>query len=820
MKAKCLHLYMGVLFLLIGNILKCQYQTYVDPDNRALNTDFVVGATNGDLSVNSRGEAVYMIPVYTSPGTAGMVPEINLLYNSSYGDGPLGYGWTITGLSAIQRVPYNFYHDNTRKGIALVTSDRFALDSNRLILSSGSYGGDGSVYKTEIESFSRITAKGSTGNGPSWFLVETKDGRTIEYGNTTDSKVEANGSTTVYQWRVNKVTDRYGNYMKFTYNEINGESYLSRIDYTGNGAGIQPYNALKFLYNTRNDINGSYVAGKYIPSTTVLTSIRMESEGSLIREYSFKYFYDENNRTRLNEVQETGNDGSRFNSTVFGWTQAGFAFSQSDAYTPNQVSRYFFGDFNGDGRQDFIRLQRKTTYLATDTWKVYLANTTGSGFSLISSGALGAGYKGIIVADQDGDGLDNFFIHRTTNYLAYAFENFKYDPNQGTVIRNAAADLIFDEVFSVNTIVGDFDGDNRTDLLLLDGSYNYFAASGITIATGGIPSFNTPDVITTLDFDGDGREEILVISNTNSNIYQYDNLNQVFSSVYSSTSFPTKDDRIFIGDFNGDKNDDLLSYSSGWMLKFSTGTSFVTSAIVPALRNYDPAASMLDNNYYTGDFNGDGMDDILEAYKSGSSSIFKTHFSYGNGQTTVITNTYPKAAINQDYIVIGDYSGTGFDQVFYYDYSLSTNKVNLVSFLSGNPPSRINRIYDGLDKKIKIEYSRINSDTSFYKYNEWVSTYPKIILKNSYQAVRKVSRSGGVFDSGVETEISVTYSYGGLALHRQGKNNLGFSLVKEYNSGTGRSSVTRYSFDLTYFFISSKEVYDSEFATEPLNTTI
>jgi len=179
MKLINLHLYFVGMFLAITNILQCQYQTYKDPDQRALNTEYAVGATNGDLSVNSRGEAVYEIPVFISPGTSGMVPDLRLLYNSNYGDGFLGYGWTLSGLSTINRVSQNFYHDNTRKGISLTLTDKFALDSNRLILSSGIYGVAESVYKTEIESFSRITAKGVAGNGPSWFLVETKDGRTL-----------------------------------------------------------------------------------------------------------------------------------------------------------------------------------------------------------------------------------------------------------------------------------------------------------------------------------------------------------------------------------------------------------------------------------------------------------------------------------------------------------------------------------------------------------------------------------------------------------------------------------------------------------------
>jgi len=145
MKINILRYHLVAVFMAIANILSSQYQPYVDPDNRTINTNYAVGATNGSLSVNSRGEAVYEIPVFTSPGTAGMAPELRILYNSNYRDGALGYGWTIAGISVIQRVPQNFYNDSTRKGITLTSADKFALDSNRLILSSGVYGGDQSI---------------------------------------------------------------------------------------------------------------------------------------------------------------------------------------------------------------------------------------------------------------------------------------------------------------------------------------------------------------------------------------------------------------------------------------------------------------------------------------------------------------------------------------------------------------------------------------------------------------------------------------------------------------------------------------------------
>ena len=175
-----------LLWFSISNIASGQYFTYVSPYSRTLDkVDAKVGTLPGVISVNFLGAATYVIPVFTSPGSAGMQPDISIIYNSQIKDGILGIGWSIAGLSEIHRVPQNYYNDNNVVGVTLQNTDRFALDSNRLILtSSHNYGADNSEYHTELETFVKVIAHGVAGTGPSWFEVRTKDGKTLEYGNT------------------------------------------------------------------------------------------------------------------------------------------------------------------------------------------------------------------------------------------------------------------------------------------------------------------------------------------------------------------------------------------------------------------------------------------------------------------------------------------------------------------------------------------------------------------------------------------------------------------------------------------------------------
>ncbi|MGB9746358.1 MAG: SpvB/TcaC N-terminal domain-containing protein, partial [Bacteroidales bacterium] len=141
-------------------------------ETRTLNTALPVGATNGQWDVTTGGIFSYAIPVFVPPGTAGMAPQLSIVYTSSLYNGLLGMGWDISGLSAIVRVPQDFYHDGKTEGITLTNSDRFSIDGNRL-LAVGQNGGNGTQYFTENESFLSIYSYGVAGNGPQCFKVIT-----------------------------------------------------------------------------------------------------------------------------------------------------------------------------------------------------------------------------------------------------------------------------------------------------------------------------------------------------------------------------------------------------------------------------------------------------------------------------------------------------------------------------------------------------------------------------------------------------------------------------------------------------------------------
>src|SRR5262245_11307161 len=114
----------------------------------------VAGSMPGSWRVTESGAAEYRIPIRVPPGIAGMEPKLALVYNSQAGNGLLGVGWSLEGLSVITRCPRTMAQDGVRGGVNYDADDRFCLDGQRLMAISAT------EYRTERESFSKITSFG------------------------------------------------------------------------------------------------------------------------------------------------------------------------------------------------------------------------------------------------------------------------------------------------------------------------------------------------------------------------------------------------------------------------------------------------------------------------------------------------------------------------------------------------------------------------------------------------------------------------------------------------------------------------------------
>ncbi|KKL27061.1 hypothetical protein LCGC14_2388950, partial [marine sediment metagenome] len=245
----------------IGNLSSLVSQAEVDA------TD-TVGSVGGSFRVDESGAATYSVPIATVKGTAGVVPQISLNYSSQAGNGLMGKGWSIGGLSAVTRCRQTLSQDKSAKAITWSANDRFCLDGQRLLKVTGaSYGAVGATYKSEIDSFAKVTSVGGSADHPDYFTVERKDGSVSTYGGSgnVDAEQEARNAddsvtTKTLTWALDIFEDSVGNKIDFDYADNTDGHRISKVQYAyGVGGSAGAY--LEFLYEARDDDISGYVAG-------------------------------------------------------------------------------------------------------------------------------------------------------------------------------------------------------------------------------------------------------------------------------------------------------------------------------------------------------------------------------------------------------------------------------------------------------------------------------------------------------------------------------------------------------------------------------
>ena len=341
----------------------------------ALSATSPVGAIPGQFKVSESGAATYSIPIAMPPGTAGMKPNLSINYSSQSGNGLLGMGWSLGGLSVIHRCPKTVAQDGALGGVNFDANDRFCIDGQRLVAIAGTYGAPNTEYRTETESYSRIVSYGTTGTGPTSFKVWTKSGQIMEYGVTNDSRIQPQGQATAMLWALNKVSDTVGNYLTITYNQDqpNGQYYPARIDYAGNSnTGKAPSNSIQFTYETRPDITPLYQAGALMKNTVRMSKVQTYTGTTLTKEYRLAYDVSAaTSRSRLASLTECAGDGVCLKATDIGWISSPAAITATNNAVQTVAGDWrssyavYPGDYNGDGVTDLYLVGSSASYFAS-----------------------------------------------------------------------------------------------------------------------------------------------------------------------------------------------------------------------------------------------------------------------------------------------------------------------------------------------------------------------------------------------------------------------------------------------------------------------
>jgi RHS repeat-associated protein len=194
----------------------------------------------GSGSVGADGQYHYTLPLDVPDGRMGMAPKLALNYSSGAGNGPLGVGWSLSGLSAIMPCPEIQAIDKQSLPVTMSGNDALCLDGVRLFDTSN---GAGTSYQTEVENYSQITTFTDTSTWAPVFRVQSQDGLTRIYKQRGKNKTTGKG----LYWLLDTEYDANGNAISYSYYDWTSPQ-LSNVNAS---VAVQEFAIQKITYTNR-----------------------------------------------------------------------------------------------------------------------------------------------------------------------------------------------------------------------------------------------------------------------------------------------------------------------------------------------------------------------------------------------------------------------------------------------------------------------------------------------------------------------------------------------------------------------------------------
>jgi RHS repeat-associated protein len=585
------------------------------------------GPATGDAGVDPNGSLTLSVPVPAPPGIGDSSPSLSLAYSSGASTGFLGVGWKLGGASQVQRCPAIMAVDGFRGTVAFNANDRFCLDGARLVNISGSYGAANSEYRTEIETWRRVVANGTCGSGPCGFTIQERDGTTLVYGGTADSRAMAGSS--VRAWMLSSRTDANGNIEQYSYVDDAGSPALSRIDYGGNpGQGAATNRSVAFAYETRPDPVSNYVGGYRYGQTQRLATITTQLQGQTVSTFALTYATSAATGRSLLVSAQRCSPTQCYAPDSVGWqgeqapsfTQAPLTLGQGVAASSSLQLQP--ADLNGDGYGDLVAVDTGSTLTVTPM----IFNKVSSFDSCGKLTLPAADPQRLKNGDFNADGIGDFAL------LADA-----------------------GQLLSATVEIGQ------------RGTCDYSQTQSATL---NIPA--RPQTLWSADVNGDGRSDIVAAYKATNGLDLQVMLSAgttlaapVESSLILSqcASGPTCVTRDFLADINGDGMEDFVRFTADgralplFYVALSTGTGFA-APIETSLTNM-PTSGLVGT--WPLDANRDGLADLVVGATGPNGVLTLTpFFSNGTGTMVAGTTTTTESLVNNTlYVGPVDTTGSG-----------------------------------------------------------------------------------------------------------------------------------------------------------------
>jgi hypothetical protein len=241
----------------------------------------------------------------------------------------------------------------------------------------------------------------------------------------------------------------------------------------------------------------------------------------------------------------------------------------------------------------------------------------------------------------------------------------------GTIVATAAAGGGVQLMVTQHDPANDFNGDGRSDVLWREDAGTITdwlgTSNGGFSANWGNSNVSVPTdwhVVGTGDFNGDHRDDVLWRNDNGLTVDWLGTANGGFTDNFGNSAANVGTDWKVagIGDFNGDGKDDVL-----WRNDSGLTVDWLGSANGGFTNNYGNSAVNVPTNWKiagTGDFNGDGRDDIL--WRDSSTGLTVDWLGTASGG---FSDNYASSAVNvpTDWHIAGtgDFNGDGTDDILW-----------------------------------------------------------------------------------------------------------------------------------------------------------
>ena len=570
------------------------------------------------LETTSAGQVHVNIPINSFVTEHEFGPQLSLDYNSGRNSfDVLGKGWIVKGLPVISREGKNYYTDGEVSGVSLTDNYTFTLDGERLI------------YQGESVDTVR-------------FIGQTSDIRVLLIENNRFNVLYPDGSiatmtnTDGINYCITSLKNKDGQVIYYEYSDPcncgNGHLYISRILYGGGKRMIFDYIRTDTI--VEGEMIDHYCAGKQFNLRTKLKFIRIYSPGVRQPELIARYQLLSNPMVDnpLEEVKLIFNGGKTFYPIRMSYLYQSPINSDEPYQYEGAQARLseilqgtaakdcilqrgnFMHDSEGGGfimfknLDSYCKINGKYQSQYDDNGKILVIHNTRTepnstdNYVPCSHISMGKGFVDAFPANTNG--VHGEEIVRINNWIQtdgqeQLWLNIYSANNNAISLINSinASDSMQNESVPMHPktfLVGDFDGDGKTELLVVQyndpnnssaatsfrllglgdgiekmrGSFNehlkvFFPYNGISDNNRRL-RYKSSHRVFAIDYNGDGKIEVGTVSDTGLKVYEFFHNWQgnITMMPVISKGFPSLSDLqdydMRVGEFNGDGIADFL----------------------------------------------------------------------------------------------------------------------------------------------------------------------------------------------------------------------------------------------------------------------